>query len=350
MITAQVEDESERTEAIATIYQILPVVTICSPALGGIVASMIGWRSIFAFLFAWAVLNALGVAMCVPETSARVGVADDESAKRETPQRGSRTKDQVTFKDEFARLAVSLRTVCGQRRTMLYLTFLIIVRGGVPATMLTYYPFLLDRSLSTLDTGLVIGGVGIFAIVGASASKVLNLVLPNADTIVYVMLTICTVFGVAVAATAFFVDNASKHQEWILALAVAGTFNALICTIVPAGISILMGLVPPHLAGALSGLHSGAVMGLFAVASAVASVVLALLPTTLKIVFLVFSAWTAAATLSYVAALLAPHENDLFDHDREDGSLPTSNATPLVCSGASIATAAAGSSAAGPSR
>lgn len=328
MITAQVEDESERTEAIATIYQILPVVTICSPALGGIVASMIGWRSIFAFLFAWAVLNALGVAMCVPETSARVGVADDESAKRETPQRGSRTKDQVTLKDEFARLAVSLRTVCGQRRTMLYLTFLIIVRGGVPATMLTYYPFLLDRSLSTLDTGLVIGGVGIFAVVGASASKVLNLVLPNADTIVYVMLTICTVFGVAVA----------------------GTFNALICTIVPAGISILMGLVPPHLAGALSGLHGGAVMGLFAVASAVASVVLALLPTTLKIVFLVFSAWTAAATLSYVAALLAPHENDLLDHDREDGSLPNSNAASLVCSGASIPTAAAGSSAAGSSR
>lgn len=279
-----VEDEVERTSAIATMYQIWPIVTICSPSVGGIIASQIGWRWIFAFLFAWSGANALGVVVYIAET-------------REI-------KQDTTSQSELKKLADSLHTVCTQPHPMLYLAFLIIIRGGVPATMLTYYPFLLGETMSTSMTGLVIGAIGFFAIVGACASKALNRLLSDAEYIVNGTLTVYLVCTIAVAVAAIFIRPCVGDCSWIVALSVAGTFNTIICIVDPAGISILMGMVQPELAGALSGLHNGALMGLYAVVSACAGVVLGLYPTTLTTAFLLFSIWAFIALLSYVIVLI----------------------------------------------
>lgn len=302
-----VEDEIERTAAIATMYQMWPVVTICSPAVGGIIASEIGWRWIFAFLFAWSGVNALGIVVYIPETG---GIKED-----------------TTSQSELQRLAHSLRTVCRQTHVMLYLVFLIIVRGGVPATMLTYYPFLLDETMSTSMSGLVIGAIGIFAIFGACTSRGLNRLLSDSEHIVNGTLALYVVFACAVAVAAIFASLCVGDCSWILAFSVAGTFNTLICIVFPAGLSILMGMVQPELAGALSGLQNGALMGLYAVVSASASVVLALYPITLTTAFLLFSFWCFVGLLSYLLVIL---------HRAGQDQAPARNFTFYSCSSSKV--------------
>jgi len=389
-----VDDETERTAAIATMFQIWPVVTICSPALGGLIAdSFLGWRAIFLVLFAWAGLTAVGALACLPSadddddddkgsggatTTRRRRVASkkdllDDDADHDqsssnavggvtttttTTPRGSQA---TSVRRELARLWLSLRTVCGRPPVASLLVFLTVVRGGVPATMLTYYPFLLNRTMSTSAAGLVIGAVGLFAVLGAGVCKLLTQKLEYpAETVLRATLGLFAALTVAVLALAlvFFSDDDDDdlNDDWRLALAVAGVYNTLICVAVPPGISILMGLVEARLTGALSGLHNGAEMGLYSLVSAAASVALTLYAVTLAHALLLFAAWAAAALASYAVVLAIRHDapsssqsprraNHASDHEEKSSGMAAAvhNARPTVTSSSSYAGSADGS-------
>lgn len=288
MIRDKVEDESKRTAAIATMFQIWPIATILSPGVGGVVTSRFGWPAIFVVLFAWAAANAFGVGAVI---------------ERDLPP----TERPTTVAREMSQLAAATATMMKQGGVSSYLIFLTVARGGVPGVFLTAYPFLLqDRChMSTSASGYVIGSIGIFAMVGGSVSKRLSATSLSAKGIVAASVALYTVFAAAVAVVAVAFPEASLGRcrgdcRWILALIVAGTFNLILCVLVPAGASVLMGFVAPNLAGVLSGLHNGAEMGLYAAAAAATSLSLAYHSPTLEFIFLLFSVWAAAAIGTYL--------------------------------------------------
>lgn len=234
---------------------------------------------------------------------------------------------------EIFKLADQIRTILVDSRTAIYLVFLTVIRGGVPATMLTVYPFLMHDTLaiSTRDTGYVIGAIGVFAFVGASFNKFFAKSC-SPPQLVRGSLLVYGIFSAIVAVMTLALLSKSDclglqcHQRWapILALFVSATFNALICLLVPAGLSVLVGFAKPELAGTLMGLHSGIEMGLFAIASCVSSVALKTHGPSLRLVFLLFTAWSFLSLATYVP----------FFHDRriEDERTFSNYGSTKLCS------------------
>ncbi|KAJ8600870.1 hypothetical protein CTAYLR_006980 [Chrysophaeum taylorii] len=284
----------ERNEALAFLSSTYPVVIICAPALGGLVGAALGWRYVFAILFVWGTIQMLSLAL-LRETQPRVAAKSSSSSATD--------RGRVSTGWGLLSRSISVRVVAGWAFNL--------SANSLAGTMLSLYPYTLENiyGFSTQVSGLIIGSVGFFCVVGGVCNTCLHHYLDVVPLLRVGMTAYTTVtLGLAVVtalfgtdAVPYLTDRGNAFNTYWFSTLVMYAFQLLWFFNYPAILTVLLSGLGDEARALVVGINSGIMIIGFGISALVATMVARYFPPfgAPNVLYGLLSAWGAFGCCDY---------------------------------------------------
>lgn len=285
-------DDAERRTYIGIMVAFQGVFICLAPAIGGLLATFLGWRSIFHFLTIWAFLGLVAFSTAFRETN-RTSRQDFFGAFFSSLSRFSRRVRRALTKPRAAAQLFTTSSFLGGRGSFIAL---------LTYTLQNYY------HQSTLDAGLWLGLLGAGAYLGGYSQAYLFQVSSTKELEAFadksVILFGLIGLGFLVMATFCFVGWGCDYGTVLVPVFAVFIYMTILCANTPSLVSLLLGYHPQAIAGALSGFYAGLKMIVFALSSFSASILTGYVTPHApagdpKVLYLSLSIWIVPPAIFY---------------------------------------------------